>query len=179
MIVLGVDPGSEKSAYVVYNSETMNLGDFGKVYNRQLLRLLPVFARESKTMCMCMPIEMPASFGMPVGYTVLETCRWVGIFQHAFGGDDFDDKGPMVYRKKRNEALGLECTCMHLCKSTRAKDSNIIKAISERFPHTGGGKNPVKGTKAQPGPLFGIAADVWQALGVAITYTDQIERRCF
>lgn len=171
MIMIGVDPGTTESGYVIYNSDTMKLYGFGKIMNMELLARMPAYSQK----CKVLAIEMPASFGMPVGYTTLDTCRWVGVFQHAFGLD----RTALVYRKKRNQALGIDCTCLHLCKDLRAKDSNIIKAISERFPQTGGGKNPVKGTKSQPGPLYGLAGDAWQALGVAITYTDQIERRAF
>ncbi|HET6477318.1 MAG TPA: hypothetical protein VFH93_14740 [Thermoleophilia bacterium] len=48
------------------------------------------------------------------------------------------------------------------------KDANIRQALLDRF----GGPAAV-GRKAAPGPLYGIARDVWSALAIAVTYTIQ------
>jgi hypothetical protein len=101
---------------------------------------------------------MIACYGMPVGATVFETCVWIGRFIEAWG-----DEFTKVYRKE---------TKMHLCQTMRAKDSNIRQAIIDRYPATGGGKKPQIGTKAQPGPLYGVSKDVWAALAVAITFAE-------
>ena len=66
---------------------------------------------------------------------------------------------------------------LHLCKDSRAKDANIRQALLDRFPATGGGKTPQIGTKAQPGPLYGIKSHLWAALGVAVTFADKQEGR--
>ena len=71
-----------------------------------------------------------------------------------------------VYRKQKAEC---ESVCMHLCKNNRAKDGNVRQAILDRYPATGGGKNPQVGTKKAPGPLYGVSGHAWQALAVAIT----------
>jgi hypothetical protein len=59
---------------------------------------------------------------------------------------------------------------MHLCGNTRAKDGNIRQALLDRF---GPGKAIACGTKKQPGPLYGVSKDVWQALALAVTWSDQ------
>lgn len=106
-------------------------------------------------------IEMVACYGMPVGESTFETCVWIGRFIEAYGGDHVK-----VYRKKKAEC---ESVTMHLCKSSRAKDSNIRQAIIDRYEPTGGGKIPQIGTRAQPGPLYGIKSHLWSALAVGIT----------
>jgi hypothetical protein len=61
---------------------------------------------------------------------------------------------------------------LHLCGSSRAKDPNVRTALLDRFGGAG-----AKGTKAAPGPLYGIAADLWSALAIAVTWTDQAAGR--
>jgi hypothetical protein len=51
----------------------------------------------------------------------------------------------------------------------RAKDPNIRQALLDIFPGTGGGATPQIGTKAKPGPLYGVTSHAWSALAVAIT----------
>lgn len=158
--ILAIDPGTTESAWVLYKEGEI-LG-FGKLPNAQVLLIVEELNADR------MAIEMPACYGMAVGKSVFETCRWVGIFQQAFGLG----KTHIVYRKQQNKAEGIDGVCMHLCMNNRAKDSNVRQAILDRYPETGGGRVPQVGTKAQPGPLYGIATDVWSALAVAITFDD-------
>ena len=163
--ILAIDPGTTESAYVLYKEKRL-LG-FDKVRNYDMLTII---ANVKTTF---MAIEMPACYGMAVGKSVFETCRWVGIFQQAFGLS----KTYLVYRKSRNNEIGVDSVCMHLCHNNRAKDTNVRRAILDRYPATGGGKTPQKGTKAKPGPLFGVSKDVFSALAVAITF-DETFIRC-
>jgi hypothetical protein len=100
---------------------------------------------------------MIASYGMPVGREVFETCVWIGRFMEQWGAPD---RVNLVYRKDVK---------MHLCGSPRAKDANIRQALIDLFEPTGGGKTPQIGTKAKPGPLYGVSTHAWPALGVAVT----------
>ncbi|KKK88550.1 hypothetical protein LCGC14_2742030, partial [marine sediment metagenome] len=111
--------------------------------------------------CAHLAIEMVASYGMPVGATVFETCLWIGRFIQSWDDDITYTK---IYRKSD--------VCMTLCHTTRAKDSNIRQAIIDRYPATGGGKCPQIGIKSKPGPLYGVSKDIWSALAVAITYAE-------
>ena len=149
--IIAIDPGTHQSAWIEYMPETHQIGDFGIEDNDSLV---------TKIALCCWPrhvlaIEMIASYGMPVGQEVFETCVWIGRFIEAFDGGEF------VYRKDVK---------LHLCQSPRAKDANVRQAIIDLFPATGGGKTPQIGTKKQPGPLYGISSHVWSALGVALTY---------
>ena len=150
MIILAIDPGPTESAWLTYG-DTLH---FEKTDNEILLEKLKVWSG-----CLTpvhLAIEMVASYGMPVGEEVFETVFWTGRFVEAWGHD-----WTKVYRKDVK---------MHLCNSMRAKDSNIRQAILDKFPSTGGGKTPQVGTKAKPGPLYGIKSDIWSALAVAMTF---------
>lgn len=143
MVVLAIDPGPEESAFVVWDGR--GLRAFAKVQNSALLAQLP-------GSCDHCVIEKVASFGMPVGAEVFETVFWSGVFAHAFGLDRVD-------RITRNEIKN------HLCHSSRAKDGNIRQALIDRLG--------APGTKKAPGATYGVSADVWSALAVAVTWWDR------
>lgn len=143
-MILAIDPGNTESAYVTYDCAAKRPVTFGKVPNAEILEIIydwnrPVF------------IEMIASYGMAVGKEVFETCVWIGRFAQAT--EPFNAN--LVYRRDVK---------LHMCGNVRAKDANIIQAIKDLY-----GGESCKGTKANPGPLFGIKADCWQALALAIT----------
>ncbi len=149
-MILAIDPGNEESAYVLYDGAT--LVEFGKVENQTLLERLPFYRATADHMA----IEMIASYGMPVGREVFDTCVWIGRYIQAW-----DASFTRVYRKDVK---------LHLCGQPRAKDGNIRQALIDRY----GGKDKAIGKKAAPGPLYGCSADVWAALAVAVTYADGV-----
>lgn len=165
MRILAIDPGSEQSAYVVY--EDGNITDHAIVTNKILVNRI-VTPDPSEILYFHgveeMAIEMVASYGMPVGKSVFETCVWIGRFIQAW----HPKPATKVYRKTD--------ICMHLCHSARAKDSNIRQALIDRYPATGGGKCPQIGIKSKQGPLFGVSKDVWSALAVAVTFDELYEQ---
>ena len=103
-------------------------------------------------------IEMIASYGMAVGVSVFETCVWIGRFIQAIGNGI---EPRFIYRKDEK---------MNLCGSMKAKDSNIIQALIDRFaPNT---RNKGKGTKKEQGWFYGFSKDIWQSYAVGVTYYD-------
>jgi hypothetical protein len=96
--------------------------------------------------------------GMAVGAEVFETCFWSGRF-----AERWFDNGGTWDRIKRHQVK------MHICGNMRAKDANIRTALIDMF---GPGKEKAIGTKKNPGPLYGVSGDVWQALAVAVTYAE-------
>jgi hypothetical protein len=104
---------------------------------------------------------MIASYGMPVGAEVFDTCVWIGRFVEAWC---FTEYTSLVYRKDVK---------LHMCNSPRANDATIRQAVIDRF----GGKEKAIGNKKQPGPLRGVSGDVWQALALAITWSETNARR--
>ena len=154
MKVMAIDPGDKESAWVVYDPDSPEpIVEFDKGPNELLLTKLRfdcVDRAASLEHFDHLAIEMIASYGMPVGKEVFETCVWIGRFIEAWRG-----RPTLVYRKDVK---------MHLCNSMRAKDGNVAQALRDRF----GGK----GTKKNPGGTYGISGDVWSALAVAVTFAD-------
>ncbi len=146
--VIAIDPGPVRSALVKWDGERVGFSIYKP--NDEILQFL-----YQRKFPLPVVIEKIASYGMPVGETTFETVYWSGRFAEASGIGTVD-------RITRGEVK------MHLCHSMRAKDGNVRWAIIDRF----GGKEKAIGRKATPGPLHGIAGDVWAALAVAITWWD-------
>lgn len=145
--VLALDPGSTDSGYVLYNFRDLKIIEFGKVPNSQIITILDTYPYET-VVC-----EMIASYGMGVGATVFETCVWIGRFQERA-------KAPFELMFRREVK-------MTLCGTMKAKDGNIRQRIIDLY-----GSDPklAIGTKKKPGPLYGLKADIWQAMALAITW---------
>ena len=168
-----IDPGSTASGVVVYDGEIPSgpVVYAAKVDNIELLKALR--AREivhdvaengvPKWRVVkadlhgphVLVVEMIASYGMPVGAEVFETCVHIGRCLEAWSGE-----AVRIYRREVNLAL---------CNSPRANDATIRQAILDRF----GGKDRAVGRKATPGPLYAVKADAWAALALGITYTER------
>ena len=151
--IFAIDPGNKESGYALLALPEFRLMDFGKVGNEELLRIVPFIAGQADSFA----IEMVASYGMPVGKDVFETCVWIGRFiQAAKVPYDF------VYRKDEK---------MCLCGSMKAKDSNIRQELIDRYA-TFDFKNG-KGTKSNPDTFYGVSKDVWQAIAVGVTHYER------
>jgi len=158
-MILAIDPGTEKSGYVILNG--MEILSSGIVDNENMLDILDVY-KEVKNVELV--VEMVASYGMAVGKTVFETCVWIGRFIERFSGPY-----NKIFRRQTS-TNGVSGVCMTLCHNNRAKDKNIRAAIIDLYEPTGGGKIKQIGTKKQPGPLYGISGHMWSALAVGLTY---------
>lgn len=159
--VLAIDPGNTESAFVLIHHATRRPLHFGKVPNDDLRARLGALLTLGKLAHVPVAIEMVASYGMPVGADVFETCVWIGRFQELFAGDTYGGEVQLVKRHPIK---------LHHCHSAKAKDSNITQALVDRFAP--GQPNRGKGTKAQPGWFYGFAADVWQAYALAVYVAD-------
>ena len=156
MIVLAIDPGSAESAWLRYDPQLQKIHGFSKDSNQRLLEFLSNFGGGFTADHLAIEYMKPR--GMPTAKEEMDAQFWSGRFVQAWGGN-----WSKVYRQDVK---------MHLCGSMRAKDANIRRALLDRYPATGGGKTPQVGTKKKPGPLFGIAKDVWSALSIAITFSE-------
>lgn len=152
--ILALDPGPEVTGYALVRTgeELLFPLEFGIEKNGTILSEL----KSRSLIGDVVAIEMIASYGMPVGREVFETCLWIGRFIETAGSECCR----LVYRKDVKS---------HLCGSPRAKDANIRQALLDLHPRTGGGAVPQVGTKGKPGPLYGISSHAWAALAVAHT----------
>lgn len=148
--ILAIDPGPLTSAFVVWNG-SMVLECKSDSENERL------FDFQSHCLTEC-AIEKIASYGMAVGAEVFETCVWTGRFIEKWRG--FAGQGDPI----RIPRLDIK---VHLCKTAKAKDTNIRQALIDRF-------GPV-GTRKTPGPLFGVTSHCWAALAVAVTCYDRLQ----
>lgn len=141
--ILAIDPGNEQSGWVIWNHN--RVADSGVLPNDEMLFEI----QRTTDVTMALAIEMIASYGMPVGREVFETCVWIGRFQQAWHSPG---SVRLVYRRDVK---------LHLCGSMKAKDPNIRQALLDKI-------GP-QGTKKAPGPLYGVKSHAWAALGVAVT----------
>jgi len=160
-MIFAIDPGTTESAFVrcsfKWKSDNpIDIQAMEILPNEQLVKRLHHLNEHDDV-----AIEMVASYGMPVGKDVFETCVWIGRFVEAAATQVNRYPTKMVYRKQVK---------VELCGSLKAKDANIRQALLDIFPQTGGGKTPQIGTKKKPGPLYGMKSHLWSALAVAITF---------
>jgi len=142
--ILAIDPGTTESGWVVFSD--------GKVVSSGVMlngELIDWIGNDPDLTDFTLAIEMIASYGMPVGREVFETCVWIGRFKQAWREPD---AVRLIYRRDVK---------LHLCGSPRAKDANINQALVDLL-------GP-KGTKKAPGPCYGVKSHAWAALGVAVT----------
>ena len=157
MKVIAIDPGTTQSAWVIMDSETLKPEQFGIDDNEALRKMLL-----SMKLCRAdrVVIEMVASYGMPVGKEVFETCVWIGRFYEAASclTGHFPE---FVYRREEK---------LHICESPRANDATIRHALIDRFAD-----HDLKfgrGTKKNPDWFYGFKQDMWAAYAVGLTYIE-------
>lgn len=159
--LLAIDPGNTESGWVVIDVATRRPIAFDKSPNEALLDLID-WGRPNASHVV---IEMVASYGMPVGADVFETCVWIGRFVEAVRRYRFDRREPELVKR-----LPVKT---HHCHSSKATDANVRQALVDRFAH--GQRNHGKGTKAEPGWFYGFRDDVWQAYALAVYAADMLE----
>jgi hypothetical protein len=146
-MLLAIDPGPVQSAYVVWTGKPVR---FGLIPNEAMYRELGALEGDTDIV-----IEMVASYGMPVGREVFETCVWIGRFLR---------EAERYFPTSRIHRLTRHEVKMALCHSARANDANIRQALIDRYGPPG--------TKLRPGLLYGVVHDIWAALALAVAYSD-------
>jgi hypothetical protein len=158
-MIIGIDPGTSESAWVVLQDGIPLY--HGKELNAELLNHLrgDRWPREG----VLLAVEMIASYGMPVGKEVFDTCLWIGRYCEAW-----ESRGGSVRLVYRREVKQFHCG------TVRANDANIRAALLDRY---GPGREIAIGTKKAPGPLYTIKGDEWSALAVALTVESSHQHR--
>lgn len=125
MKILAIDPGNIESACCLIDSTTYKPIQSIKMENERVE--LAVANADYDILV----LEMIASYGMPVGKEVFDTCVWIGRFKELAIINNKDVE--YIYRKEEK---------INLCQSMKAKDSNIRQALIDRFGVVGTKKNP-------------------------------------
>jgi hypothetical protein len=151
--VLGIDPGTNESAFIVWDGSRPL--EFGFLPNQQLLEKLRNWENNGPPMY----IEMMETHGMaPIGQSTFQTAAWIGRFI-----EDWSIYGYQWHLVSRTQIRTLHC------HSSRAKDPNVRQALIDKY-------GPI-GLKKAPGPLYGISKHVWSALAIA-TYAVEAKIEC-
>lgn len=159
-VIFAIDPGNVESGFAVVEHDGKSISRVtrkGKIQNEKLLQIIRLSPTDWDV-----AIEMVASYGMPVGADVFDTCVWIGRFEQAAQGRRIE----RIYRKEEK---------LYLCGKLTAKDSNISQALVDRFAP--GQPNKGKGTVKNPGFFYGFGKDMWAAMAVATTYFDKYIRK--
>ena len=154
MIIMAIDPGNIDSAWVQMDSETYRPISFAKEDNG-LVR-----DRVATATCDLVVCEMVASYGMPVGASIFDTCVAIGRFMQIAAS-----------RRLPFETLFRREVKLNCCHSVAAKDGNVTQDLIDRFAP--GTPNRGKGYKDDPGFFYGFRADIWQAYAVGVTHLDK------
>lgn len=145
IIIFAIDPGPVLSSYVVWNG--ISILDHTTTTNEMLRTHLHY------STCSSYILEQIESYGMPVGKSIFDTVFECGRF--------YEIKPSLILIPRKEVKL-------HLCHSSRAKDSNIIQALKDRF-------EPDLLPKQRPkGILKKLVKDQWQAFALAVYYWDTL-----
>lgn len=137
--ILAIDPGNGQSGVVRYDGSRVLFA--GNIENADVLKIIADDVSD------VLAIELFVATNQRLGNESIETIHWGGRFHQASGDPDSVLLIPRLQVKK---ALGL---------NQRHGDSDVNAALLQVV-------GP-KGTKADPGPCFGVSSHAWAALGVA------------
>jgi len=156
--ILALDPGNVRSAFVILDTERQLVLEKELLENEACIEWFRHnIGAYHPDVCV---IEQIAGMGMAVGETVFETAVWSGRFMQYL-----ILIGYRVERIKRNPIKIL------LCGTPRAKDPNVRQRLIDIFG--------APGTKKIPGKTYGMKADMWAALAVAVAWDMQEkEKKC-
>jgi hypothetical protein len=154
MDVLALDPGNTRSALIALRGQRIV---FSRHDENDILRgwLLQQCVGGFLPSNLPLVIEQVASMGMAVGESVFETVFWSGRFAELWLA-----RGAPIARMPRATVK------LAVCNSRRATDANIRARLIDVY----GGPGVAVGRKAQPGPLYGVKADLWAALALGLAY---------
>lgn len=118
-----------------------------------------------------------SGYGKAVGKSTFSTLMWIGRMIEAVDGRlGSDEIRPVIVLRRIVSA--------HLVGSRRGADSKtgrkadpsmdsmVKSALAERFAGMGASLRDAVGLKKSPGPLYGVKADMWSALAVAVAFAE-------
>ena len=191
--ILSIDPGSEKTGYVIIDRSTKQPIEFGKITNSEFMNALQqvlegadVIKGQPKHLNFefdSVACEFPVPRGQLSSKDMFKTIWWIGRFYQ------------VIYQHMEISFVDRKDVKMHICGIPNAKDTNIRQALIDLYGGESiaiGGKKCKgcngKGTKGRQkeacegcagagletprGPLNGLAGDAWSALAISVTYAN-------
>jgi hypothetical protein len=153
VIVLGLDPGPTNSGAVIYDTETREVMESHKSITTSAALAL-IYEVPSQFALDLVAIERVQSYGI-AGASLLRTAEVGGMLHHCASNLGLD----VVWLYRREVLRGLDVT------GKGNRDSLVRQRLIEIH---GGDRASAVGTKAKPGPLYGVASHAWAALAVAV-----------
>ncbi len=174
MHILSIDPGSENSGVAFYDSDEHKVIWTDDMGNYALLSMLRHWGDSAWVeLSSIMAIEGLENQGHFVGKSTFNTAEWIGRFREAW-----EVAGRKSFKISRRDVKTVLCGGStyrdpDTGASRTVNDTVVNRAVRGRFPATGGGKTPEKGTKASPGPLFGVkGSHQYSAIAIALTWVE-------
>ncbi len=170
MLIAGIDPGSERTAWLVFDTRG-HIVDHRIDPNELFLSLRgahPIMQADVFVVERIVSAFVNPKKGGYVGREVFDAQWWAAVLWGKW--ISLHHAGVM-----RPQCLARKEIVTHLCGSAKAGDSDVHAALRDRVFQTGldgKGRPSCKGTKKHPGPLFGLHDDEWSALAVALTWWD-------
>jgi len=155
MVIWGIDTGTEKSGVVLWGPVTGKIAlasiDDNAALEKVLLRQAGLNFEDH------IAIERITAQGRQwVGNETMQAIEWQARFERA----------------AQQAGLTVRMIPRHEVRAHLGNDDSAIRAtLIARW----GGEAKAIGTKAAPGPLYGVKSHCWQALAVAVTYYDKLE----
>lgn len=149
--VFAIDAGDTLSGFAILEHKSKllripGMKTFGKVPNEEILELIKMWHGRCD-----FAIEFPYPKNNTVPFEVFAMTAWVGRMEQVIL--DLGSTSTRIFRHRQKSVM---------CRSGAATDAMIRASVIDLL----GGK----GTKSNPGPTFGVTADVWQAIAVGITH---------
>jgi hypothetical protein len=162
-IVLALDPGTTHTGWALIDTAGPLVLSSGKSANEDvLLHCKGWFFAFGPDLIL---IEAMSPRGMRLGIETMEALRWSGRFEEAA-------KPTPVVRITRDM---VKATLLGKA-NVKGADAAIRQLLIDRWAARAGrpldGKAAAVGTKASPGPLYGVKADAWAALALWEAHND-------
>ena len=149
MIVLGLDPGPTTCGAALYDTEDKRVLSSRKASTIDgTMRLIDFSSAD------LVAIERVQSYGI-AGASLLRTAEVGGMLHYCARSEGME----VVWLYRREVLRGLDVT------GKGNRDSLVRQRLIEIH---GGDRASAVGTKAKPGPLYGVASHAWAALAVAV-----------
>lgn len=179
MTILAIDPGTEKSAYVLMDGNYTFM-DFGKEPNEFVRRIIEQASGLDAVVIEHMEPRYAGggdstAAGRCVGESSWETAYWIGEFRRTAKARGVPVE--RIYRReerstlipsKRNRLPALPPTV------PRHADGQIRAALIQRFARFD--KENGRGTKGRPDVFYGFSGDMWQAAAVGVTWLSRKDK---
>ena len=154
MKLLAIDTGNISSAYIIFCTEENRVIEKDFLENEKFIeRILTLTFDE-------VAIEKIVSLGMPIGATTIDTIFFNGRLYEIFKKLK---KVPFWYPR-----IDIK---MHLCHTTRAKDTNVRTALVNRFGEPSTKKNPHNKYNELNDKIY-FGSHFWSCLGIAVYHLE-------